>query len=351
MYTSKPKKMIIINILDILRKYTDENHRLNQKDIIDILKKEYDMSVDRKTVRRNILNLIELGYEIEYNEFTRMSPNPKTGEMEETSIMSDFYLIRDFTDGELRLLIDSMLFSKHIPYSQCKELVNKLAGLSNKYFESHIKHIRTMPDGAPQNKQLFYTIEELDKAIGEGKKVSFVYNSYGTDKKLHPRKNADGEVREYIVNPYQMVATNGRYYLIGNYDKYENVSNYRLDRITNIKILDKPSKPVRSIKGLENGIDLPRHMAEHIYMFSGVSETVTFRFKKNIISDVVDWFGSEITFFDETDEELSARVYVNVAAMRRWAMQYSLHSWILSPEHLREEIKLDLKNAIKNYEI
>ena len=37
----KPKKLLILNILEILRKYTDENHRLGQKEIIDILKKEY----------------------------------------------------------------------------------------------------------------------------------------------------------------------------------------------------------------------------------------------------------------------------------------------------------------------
>lgn len=42
----------------------------------------------------------------------------KTGELEESYILSDFYLSREFTDGELRLLIDSLLFSQHIPYSR-----------------------------------------------------------------------------------------------------------------------------------------------------------------------------------------------------------------------------------------
>ena len=45
--------------------------------------------------------------------------NSKTGELEESYILSDFYLCREFTDGELRLLIDSLLFSRHIPYSRC----------------------------------------------------------------------------------------------------------------------------------------------------------------------------------------------------------------------------------------
>ena len=50
MYAPPPKKMLIINILDILKKYTDENHRLSQKDIIEILNKEYCMKIDRKSV-------------------------------------------------------------------------------------------------------------------------------------------------------------------------------------------------------------------------------------------------------------------------------------------------------------
>ena len=36
----QPKKLLIINILDILKKYTDENHRLSQKEIAEILENE-----------------------------------------------------------------------------------------------------------------------------------------------------------------------------------------------------------------------------------------------------------------------------------------------------------------------
>lgn len=62
MYTKQPKKLIIMNILDILKKYTDVDHRLSQKEIQDILEREYEMKVDRKAVRRNLMNLIDAGY-------------------------------------------------------------------------------------------------------------------------------------------------------------------------------------------------------------------------------------------------------------------------------------------------
>ena len=346
---NQPKKTLILNILDILRRYTDEDHRLSQKEIAEILRTEYGMVTERKTIRRHLMNLIDCGYEIEYSESVRMVLNPKTGVPEESYLWSDFYLVRDFTDAELRLLIDSLLFSKHIPYSQCRELVEKLEGLSNVYFRSRVKHIRTMPDTAPQNKQLFYTIEVLDEAISKGRKVSFHYTSFGLDKQRRPRTGEDGKPKEYTVSPYQMAAANGRYYLICCTDPHDNVSHYRLDRIADIRMTDEPARPAKTVQGLEHGVDLPKHMAEHVYMFAGPSQPVTFLMKKYLIDDVIDWFGTDIVFSDESEDEVTARVTVNLAAMRLWAVQYSTHVRILTPEKLVEKVKQDIDNAAKNY--
>lgn len=344
MYGKQPKKMLIMNILDILKRYTDEDHRLSQKEIMDILEREYDMKVERKAVKRNLLNLIDYGYHVEYSESVRIN---KKGE--EEIVYTDWYLERDFSDAELRLLIDSLLFSRHIPYSQCKTLIEKLENLSNRYFKSRVKHIQTLPDNELPNRQLFYTIEILDQAITKGRQVLFHYNEYHTDKMLHPRIDHEGNVRTYIVNPYQMAAVNGRYYLICNYDKYDDVSNYRVDRITDIQLLDTPVKPMKNMKGLEHGLNLPKHMAEHVYMFTGESVPVTFRAKKYLLTDLFDWFGKEMQFTDETEEEVTVRVTVNLDAMRKWALQYALHVKVLKPERLVEMLREDVKQAAEQY--
>ena len=349
--TDHPKKTLILNILDILRRYTDEDHRLSQKEIAEILRTECGMEAERKTIKRHLCNLIDCGYEIEHSESVRMVKNRKTGEMEESYLWSDIYLVRDFTDAELRLLIDGLLFSKHVPYSQCKELVAKLEGLSNRYFQARVKHIRAMPETAPQNRQLFYTIELLDEAISKGKKVCFRYTSYGLDKQRHPRTDEDGTPKDYTVSPYQMAATNGRYYLISCTDPHDNVSHYRLDRIADIRITDEPARPAKTVQGLENGVDLPKHMAEHLYMYEGPSETVIFRMKKYLLDDVIDWFGTDLSFSDEDEEAVTARVRVNFQAMRRWAVQYSPHVRVLFPESLVETVKQDILSAAKAYEL
>ena len=348
MKNPKPKKLSFA-ILDILRQYTDSNpeHRLNQNDIIEILERDYDIKADRKSVKRNLTSLWEMGYLVEWEETRRMYPN-KEGEMEESFIQHDFYLDRDpekdFDDSELRLLIDSLLFSKHVPYSQCRKLVGKLKGLSNNWFKSRIRFISKLPETAPENTELFYTIDVLDEAIAENKQVAFTYNKYGTDKKLHPRRE-----QEYIVNPYQMAATNGRYYLICNYDNHPEVAHCRLDRITNIRLLDAPRKPEDEVIGLKDWT-LPKHMAEHLYMFGGESVRVSFRMKMKIIDDVIDWFGSDIVFTDETEDEVTAHVTVNWHAMRHWALQYCRHVCVLSPNDLVQTVKEDLQNALNYYQ-
>lgn len=349
MYTIPPKKMLIINILDILKRYTDADHRLSQKEITDILAKEYSMKVDRRAVKRNLMNLIEFGYNIEYSESIRMVKN-KDGTEEETSLLSDFYLSRDFTEGELRLLIDSLLFSKHIPYSQCKELIRKLEGLSNIYFKSRVKHIMTFPEDQTDNKQLFLNIELLDEAISKKRQVSFRYLEYGTDKKMHPRKAAGGNERLYVINPYQMAAKEGKYYLICNYDKYDNISNYRLDRITDLKVLDTRAKPFESLKGADNkSLDLYRYMTEHVYMFSSKNVHAKFRITRPMISDVIDMFGKDVRFSDETDTHVTVSVNVNEMAMHQFAKTYAPDVVVLEPQSLADEVKESLEKSLQAY--
>jgi hypothetical protein len=92
MYAKPPKKMLIINIMDILRRYTDTAHRLSQKEIVEILENEYQMVVDRKAVKRNLMNLLSLGTTLSISESARLNKNG-----EEETLYTDWYLERDFS--------------------------------------------------------------------------------------------------------------------------------------------------------------------------------------------------------------------------------------------------------------
>ena len=343
----KPKNLLILQILEILKKYSDAYHPMKVSDIKARLEKDYEVVVDRKAIRRNLDNLISLGYNIENDECARIN---KWGE--EELVQTNWYLEGDFTDSELRLIIDSLLFSSQLPTNQCKNLIEKLQGLSNVYFKNKVKHVINLPSNTSQNADLLYSIEVLDEAIEQNKQVEFSYCTYDTDKKLRPRLNNDGTPKKYLVNPYQMVATNGKYYLIANVDKHDDVAHFRLDRIKDIVLKPQPRKPQNKVLGWEQGLRLPEHMAEHLYMFSGKSERVVFIAKKHLMNDLIDWFGKDIRISsDKTQkDEIRVETKVNLKAMKLWARQYGPYVKVISPKNLVDEIKEELLQSVKNYE-
>lgn len=108
---------------------------------------------------------------------------------------------------------------------------------------------------------------------------------------------------------------------------------------------------MKKVKGLENGLNLPKHMAEHVYMFTGESVPVTFRAKKYLLTDLFDWFGKEMQFLNEAGDEVTVRVTVNQDAMQKWALQYALHVTVVKPEGLVKKIQEDIRNAANNYQV
>ena len=326
MYGTGNKKMLNMLVLEILRQYTDENHSLTQQEIIKLLDKNYGMECDRRSVKSNILSLKEMGYDISMDKGYRL-------------------LSREFDDAELRILIDSVLFSKSISTRQAKGIIEKIRGLSSNYFNAKVSHVSNLPElGRTANKQAMYSLDIINDAIAEKKKIAFVYNDMGTDMKLHPRKEY-----EYIVNPYQIVANNGRFYLIGNYDKYSDVSHYRIDRMTNVRMLQDKVKPMKQVEGLEHGLDLPKHMAEHIYMFSGPSIPVKFLTTSDMVSELDDWFGRDMKILEEKDGTILVRVICNRTAIKFWALQYGPYVEVVEPADLREELREDIKAMEKKY--
>ena len=342
MENAQPKKMIPAMILEILRENTDENHTMDQKEILDRLNEDFHPPLERKTVRRNIEYLIDMGVPISYTEKPRNNGN---------NIWCDFYLERDFTEPELRLLIDGLLFSNHLPHKSCQKLVKKIEGLASRHFESHVKHITTLPDTQINNEQIFFTIQILDEAISKERQVTFNYVNYGTDKKAHPRRGDDGKPYEYLVNPYQMAAKDGKYYLICNNDKYDVLSNYRIDRITNIKILDDKRRKAFSKLKDANGdrFDLAEYMRNHINMFSSGDTRVKFKIVPRMVTDVIDTFGKDVSFLEETEEYVVVSAFVTEGAMFQFAKACSPDVVILEPERLVNEMKDWAKKVKKAY--
>ena len=311
----EPKKLALLRILTILEQYSDYNHPLKQEDILKYLEKDYGIVLERKAVGRNISMLKDAGIEI---SATR-----------DGSYLED----RTFLDAELRMLIDSVLCSRHITAKHSKDLIERLCGLSNKFFKPHVKHVFSVNDwNKTENPALFYNIELIDTAIEENKQVTFDFNCYGLDKKLHKTAN-------HQVSPYQMIIHNQKYYLMGLHEKYKRISYYRLDHITNLKITEDKLTPIRSVKGYENGIDYKRLSATLPYLFNDPIENIEFIADKALLDQIFEWFGTDVRVVDQGNETLLVSLESSPKAMEHWAMQYCKYVEVTKPAKLRQQIR------------
>ena len=350
MHTNEPediqKKMNLI-ILEVLKKNSDENNKLSNKEIEDYIRDDYPVTVDRHTVKRNLKRLYDCGIGVE-----RVVKNESLGEQGGWL----WYFERDITDGEMRMLIDGLLFSKYIPYSECAELIEKLENLCSLNFRTSS---HCLPKNRPENKMIFLNIEDLMQAMTAKRKVSFNYQRNKIDEKTYKLVkyevlNDDGTMRRYEVSPVEIVITNGHYYLVAIFDKGENLYHFRLNNICNLDILhSEKCRKIQDIPMYSKGFKLDAYMKERPYMLaSGKSVRVVFRLFSFMIDQVLDWFGKDVSFKDDpgaAEDTIKAEVIVNEKAMLYWAMQYGHFIEVLEPKDLRDEIRNTIDVMAKKY--
>ena len=322
----EPKKLALIRIWQIFHKHSDYDHPLTQDDIAEHLESDYGIVIERKAIGRNVSLLKEAGVDI---------ASRRAGSYLES---------REFEDSELKLLIDGVLCSQHINPRHSSDLIEKLCGLSNKYFRSHVKNIHSVGDwNKTENKALFYNIEMVDIAIEEGKQLQYNYNKYGLDKNLHKSSFQR-------VTPYQLILHNQKYYLMAHSTYWDNMVFHRLDRISNMQFCDRPAKSIREVKGYESGIDYKKIASTMPYMYTDEPERIQFTTAPWMVDQVIDWFGKDIKIENtENENEVLVSLSASPYAMEHWAMQYLNHIEVIAPKHLRERIKENLKVAEEKY--
>lgn len=319
------KKLSILYILEILKDYSDENHLLSQSEIVKKLNTIYGMECERKSVGANIDNLIEYGYDI-------------------IKTQSGCYLAeRDFEPSEIQFLIDAVFSSKSIDSKHSRELAQKLSKTLSTYQRKQYKYVYKADEiNRTDNKQLFYNIEIINEAIEKNKQIQFEYNRFyykDTNKKKKP----------YIVNPYFLINNQGKYFLVCNYDYFDEIGNYKLERIHNIKILDTDIKPIKQVKGFENGLDIAKYANENIYMFATNSVNATIQIYDDWATAYVEeWFGKNARFY-EKNNKIYADVIANESSLIYWCLQYGEVIELIFPIDTRKKIKDILKEMSKRY--
>lgn len=340
MANNTPNRKHIVCILEILKKHSDSYHTLTQQQIVRLMQSEFDMTVDRKTVKRNIEKLIELEFPIYQHKAENVKDN----------VQSNWYYSHEFEYGELSLLIDSVLFADGLSQRHRSELIQKIEALTSKHFQSVTTKIDMNIYDRPVNGAILYTIENIRQAIANSRQLSFQYCDTGIDCELYPKENADGNPRRYTVSPYQIIAKNGHQYLICNLDQYDDLTHFRIDRITDSSVTDKSARKIRKLRGFENGLQLSEYVKAHPNLWSGERRHITFRCNQNMMNDIVDSFGTDLQIEQKPDDMILVHVYASENDMRLWAVQFSDAVEVLTPQSLREQIAETLRSALNKYE-
>ncbi len=318
------KKQSNMLLLDILKKYSDENHILSAKELQRLLEAQYGIVLERRTIYSNLEILRQAGYKI--------------SDVKDNGI-GYFLEERQFDKGEVLLLCNAIHASHFISQKQSKKLIDTLLETQSKYDAREFTDKVYMPN--PQktsNRELMYNVEAVSEAIRENKTLKFTYLRYGKDRKMEPRR-----AEPYIVEPRYIVYADSRAYMISTSPRHEGFTHYRLDRMSNATVTGERSRT------LPRSADAYEYARNKLFMYSGEMETVSFRCHERIMDQMIDIFGPEVSTFSDGSEYFILNVKTSHTGALYLAQQFMEYIELLEPRSLREEFKEHLKDAARKY--
>ena len=238
------QKIKILYLMRVFLEQTDEEHPMSVKELITYLN-NLGISAERKTVYDDIETLRNFGMDI----------------LNRREKPAGFYLAsREFELPELKLLVDAVQSSRFITSRKSRQLIGKLESLASVYEARQLRRqvfvenrIRTM------NESVYYSIDEIQRALNEDRQISFQYCEWTVEKELRLKKNGE----RYLVSPWGLVWQNENYYLVAYDEKCEKVKHYRVDKILQIQIENQPRDGKEIFKNYDTG-EKKRYVWRHI---------------------------------------------------------------------------------------
>lgn len=320
-------------LLEILKRETDEEHPLSAQELCALLAQR-GVVTSRKSVYRDIAALNESGYEI------GSTRQPRQG----------FFLMnREFELPEIRLLIDAVQSAPFLTDKKTAGLTQKLCELvsrpQSEQLNSQLAVERRHKLG---NEEIYYTIDALHAAICARKKVKFRYYHM----RIQDGRACRNEGREFTVSPYALLWDSDKYYLAANYEKYDTVANYRLDRMKHVRILDEPARPFEQVSQYWGTFDAADYLRRSFGMYRGDIQQVLLRCEDALLEEMLDRFDKEDLQLTREQNGFSLRARVSVSeGFVRWILQYGARVSVLEPDSLRERIANEAATLYRAYQI
>lgn len=305
------RKLNLLKLLELLRQETDENNPMVANEICRRLM-EMDIVCDRRTLATDIKLLNEQGYEIQSCQVCKAK---------------GYYIAdRRFSIPELKMLIDAVEASRLLSEKKTQELIEKIAALGgSKQAEVLTSNIFRFNTVKPTNEYIYYTIQILEEAIREKKKV-IIHYFHLNERREKVYRSENGI---HTVEPIALVYNNDRYYLTCYNPKADRNYNYRLDRIKKVEPLNKPISSKAKIRSR----NVVKYNAKVFKMYGGESVKVTLVFDARMIDYIYEKFGMDTKIRPCEDDSFTANVEVQLSpTFWGWLFQFTGQMRITAPE-------------------
>ncbi len=273
--------------------------------------------------------------------------------------------VHDFSFDELDTIINALYFSKTVNEEERDRLIYKLAKLSSKRYQkkwfsenNNRPVIKNIFQGIVNNNdasrtELKKNIALIQSAIDEKVKIQFIMNVYNAERELVPSKIDDsGKTIWSKVTPYHILIYNDKYYMLANCKPYSNVSVWRIDLMSDVKLLEEEGRPKREIKGMSDTWNGQEYMEKHLHMSYDAPTNVRLKVSNEYYTMMVDWFGNNFVKRREFDEKYDVvTVTCSEQAMINWAMQYSDVVEVLGPPSVQNAIEARCKDVLAKLEL
>ena len=319
------QKIKLLKLLELLRQETDEKHPLTTNEICRRLN-AMNISCDRRTLATDVQTLNEQGYEIQSCQVCKAK---------------GYYIAdRRFSIPELKMLIDAVEASHLLSEKKTQELIEKIAALGgSKQAEVLTSNIVRFNTVKPTNECIYYTIQILEEAIREKKKVTIHYFHLNERReKVYRSENGI-----HTVEPIALVYNNDRYYLTCYNPKADRNYNYRLDRIEKVELLNEPISSRAKIRSRS----VAKYNAQVFKMYGGETVKVTLVFDARMIDYIYEKFGMDTKIRPCKDDSFTANVEVQLSpTFWGWLFQFTGQMKITAPEWVCDEYMGMLRKAI-----
>ena len=144
------KGLLLLVIIDILKEYSSPEHHMKKTELCEKIEQYCGFPPARNTVYDKLNSLEYAGFPIVQDKYDGV-----------------YYDGHELSDGELRFLVDSVLYSDFVTLGGADEMIEALTAFGSPEFQKYIRKQKNRAEKTRKNmqKSVFFTIEEVQSAI------------------------------------------------------------------------------------------------------------------------------------------------------------------------------------------